>query len=150
MDDIDRKIIRCLQNDGTLSHAAIAERVGASQAACWRRVKALEAAGVLTRTVRLVDPLAVQLTVNVLCQVRLKNHLTESTRQFELFLAGQDEIMECFSMSGDWDYLLRVVTRDVASYERFLMHQLLPHPTVATASSHFALRGVKYTTALPV
>ena len=150
MDEIDRKIIRELQRDGSLSHAALAELVGASQAACWRRVKALEAAGVLGQIVRLVSPAALELNVNVLCQVRLKNHLPESTRQFEDFLRTHPEIMECYSMSGEWDYLLRVVTRDVEAYERFLMKALLVNPAVATAASHFALRSVKYTTALPV
>ncbi len=150
MDALDRNIVIALQREGGLSHAALAERVGASQAACWRRVKALEAAGVLGPTVRLVEPGAVQLTVTVICQVRLKNHLPESTRQFESFVSTQPEIMECYSMSGEWDYLLRVVAKDVAGYETFLMRHLLPQPSVATAASHFALREVKYTTVLPI
>lgn len=150
MDRLDRSIINALQRDGGLSHAALAELVGASQAACWRRVKALEAAGVLGATVRLVEPLAVQMTVTVICQVRLKSHLPENTRQFEAFVVTQPEIMECYSMSGEWDYHLRVVARDIPGYETFLMRHLLPQPSVATASSHFALRGVKYTTALPL
>lgn len=150
MDEIDRKIVRALQRDGGLSHVALAERVGASQASCWRRVKALETAGVLDQTVRLVNPAAVALTANIFVQVRLKNHLPESTKVFEDFIRTHAEIMECYSMSGDWDYLLRVVTRDIEGYERFLMKALLPNPAVATTSSHFALRGVKYTTELPV
>jgi Lrp/AsnC family transcriptional regulator len=150
MDQLDRSIINALQRDGALSHAALAEQVGASQAACWRRVKALETAGVLGPIVRLVEPQMVHLTVTVICQVRLKNHLPENTRQFEAFVATQPEIMECYSMSGEWDYHLRVVAKDIGGYETFLMRHLLPQASVATASSHFALRGVKYTTALPI
>ncbi|MWC45658.1 Lrp/AsnC family transcriptional regulator [Sphingomonas carotinifaciens] len=149
MDAIDRRIVALLQNDATLSHADLAERVGASSASCWRRVKALEAAGVFTRTVRLVDPTAVGRGVNVLCNIRMRSHAADSRQSFERFVLSQPEVVECFSMSGDWDYLLRVVVADVAAYNTFLMQTLLGHPSVAGGSSHFALDMTKYTTALP-
>ncbi len=150
LDPVDRRIVRLLQEDATLTNADLAERVGASAASCWRRVKALEAAGVLTRTVRLVDPVAVARGVNVLCSIRMRSHARESRQDFEAFVDAQSEIVECFSTSGDWDYLLRVVVADVAEYNQFLMDRLLGHPTVSGASSHFALAMTKYTTALPV
>ncbi|WP_176595814.1 MULTISPECIES: Lrp/AsnC family transcriptional regulator [Sphingobium] len=150
MDAIDRKIVAALQEDATLSHADLAERVGASSASCWRRIKALETAGILAGTVRLVDPEKVGRGVNVLCNIRMRSHAQESRRAFEQFVDGRPEIVECFSMSGEWDYLLRVVVADVADYNRFLMMTLLGHPSVAGAASHFALSMTKFTTALPV
>jgi Lrp/AsnC family transcriptional regulator len=110
----------------------------------------LEAAGVLGPAVRLLDPAALDRTVNVLCNIRVRSHLRESRSAFEDFVRQRPEIMECYSMSGEWDYLLRIVVADVADYERFLMRTLLDHPSVDGASSHFALSQTKYTTALPL
>lgn len=150
LDAIDRKILTILQVQGDVSHAELAERVGASAASCWRRIKALEAAGVLTGTVRLVDAGRVGLGVNVMCSLRIRAHSPEMRAAFESFVATRGEIVECWSMSGEWDYLLRVVVSDVEAYNRFLMKALLGHPAVAQASSHFALATTKCTTALPV
>ena len=83
-------------------------------------------------------------------QIRAKSHEPEARQELEAFLRGRPEIMECYSMSGEWDYLMRIVVADVAGYERFLMRELLNHPNVATSASHFAMSQVKYTTALPV
>jgi DNA-binding Lrp family transcriptional regulator len=88
--------------------------------------------------------------VNVLCNVRIRSHDRATREAFEAFIGTHSEVVECFSMSGDWDYLLRVVVADVADYNGYLMQRLLSHPGVAGASSHFALQLVKYTTALPV
>jgi len=150
IDAIDRKILSVLQQRGDISHADLAELVGASTASCWRRIKALEAASILVRTVRLIDPARVGLGVNVMCSLRIRSHAHDSRSAFEAFVDTRGEIVECFSMSGEWDYLLRVVVSDVAAYNRFLMQVLLAHPAVAQASSHFALAMTKYTTALPV
>lgn len=150
LDDVDRRILSALQVDGAISHQDLAERVGASSASCWRRIKALEAAGVLTGTVRLVDPAQVGRGVNVLCNVRMRSHALDARSAFERFVDDRPEIVECFSMSGEWDYLIRVVVADVADYNRFLMQTLLGHPSVAGAASHFALSMTKYTTAIPL
>lgn len=149
-DETDRRILRALQRDGALSQAALAEQVGTSPASCWRRVRALEEAGVLRQTVRLVNPSAVNRDVNVLCQVRLKSHTDENREGFERFVVHHEEIMECYSTSGEWDYELRIVVPDVAAYESFLMRTLLRQPSIATAASRFALAQIKYQTALPV
>jgi Lrp/AsnC family transcriptional regulator len=150
LDAIDRRIVARLQADATLSHADLAEEVGASAASCWRRIKALEAAGVFVGTVRLVNPTSIGRGVNVLCNIRMHNHALSARQEFESFVDGRPEIVECFSMSGDWDYLLRIVVADVAGYNQFLMQTLLGHPSVAGGSSHFALSMTKYTTALPI
>jgi Lrp/AsnC family transcriptional regulator len=150
IDGVDRRIIRELQRDATLSHAALAERVGASAASVWRRVRALEQAGVLGRTVRLADPEALGRAVNVLCQVRMTRQTVSARTDFEEFIQSRQEIVECYSMSGEWDYLLRIAVKDVADYDRFIMRGVLAHPSVANAASNFALRQVKYTTEIPI
>ncbi len=150
LDEVDRRILRALQADARLSHAALAEQVGASPTSCWRRIKALEDAGVLRDAVRLVDPRRIGRGVSVMLQVRLRSHDLDRRQAFEAFLHRHEEVTECYSMSGEWDYQMRIVVADVADYERFLMRALLNHPDVATSASHFALSQVKYTTALPV
>jgi Lrp/AsnC family transcriptional regulator len=149
-DGVDRRIIRELQRDASLSHAALAEKVGASSASVWRRVRNLEKSGVLGRSVRLADPKALGRDVNVLCQVRMTRQSTDARADFEQFIQSRDEIVECYAMSGEWDYLLRIAVRDVADYDRFIRQGVLAHPSVAHAASNFALRQVKYTTEIPV
>lgn len=150
LDPLDRKIIDALQRDGAQSNAELAERVGSTGPSCWRRVKLLEEAGVLAKNVWLVDAERIGQSVNVICNIRLKSHSAEHTEAFERFVQTQDRIMDCLSMSGEWDYQVRVVATDVGDYEAFLMHVLLRNEAVAGASSHFALRVVKYQTAIPL
>ena len=150
LDEIDRRIVRALQRDASLSHAALAEHVGASAASVWRRVRALERAGVLGATVRLADPARLGRSVNVMCKVRMHRQTTDARAEFEQFISAREEIVECYAMSGEWDYLLRIAVRDVADYDRFIRQGVLAHPSVANAASNFALRQVKYTTEIPV
>ncbi|RVT93553.1 Lrp/AsnC family transcriptional regulator [Sphingomonas crocodyli] len=150
LDPLDRRILRVLQRRGDISQADLALEVAASPASCWRRIKALEAADVLLEHVRLVDPYKVGRGLDVVCQVRLKSHEPEVRARFETFIQTQDQVLECLSMSGEWDYLLRVVAGDVREYETFLMRDLLGHPSVGTSASNFALARVKYSTSIPV
>jgi Lrp/AsnC family transcriptional regulator len=150
LDAVDRRIVRELQRDASLSHAALAERVGASAASVWRRVRALEKGRVLGRAVRLASAEALGRPVHVLCQVRMTKQTVEARADFEEFIRAREEIVECYAMSGEWDYLLRIAVRDVADYDRFIMRGVLAHPSVANAASNFALRQVKYTTEIPV
>ena len=150
LDPIDRRIVRAVQRDAALSQAALAERVGASPASVWRRIRNLEEAGVLGRTVRLANAEALGRSVNVLCQVRMTRQTVEARADFEAFIQSREEIVECYAMSGEWDYLLRIAVRDVADYDRFIRQGVLAHPSVANAASNFALRQVKYTTEIPV
>ncbi len=150
MDEIDRRILRELQRDASLSHAALAERVGASAASVWRRVRSLEKDGVLGPAVRLANAELLGRSVNVLCQVRMTRQTTDARTDFEQFIQSRAEIVECYAMSGEWDYLLRIAVADVADYDRFIRQGVLAHPSVATAASNFALRQVKYTTEIPV
>lgn len=150
LDLLDRKILRVLQRRADISQAALAEEVGSSPASCWRRLKSLEEAGVLGATVRLVNPQAIGRTLDAVCLVRMKVHDRESRAAFESFIETQEEVIECLSMSGEWDYQLRITVSSMGDYEDFLMRRLLSHPTVAHSASHFALKRIKYTTALAV
>lgn len=150
LDVLERKLLTLLQEDATWSHVELSEQVGASSASVWRRIKALENDGFLTKTVRLVDPERVGRGVNVLCHIRIKSHTRDTREAFERLVHSKPEVIECFSMSGDFDYLLRIVVADVAEYNNFLMDQILSHPSVAGGSSHFALELVKHTTAIPI
>jgi DNA-binding Lrp family transcriptional regulator len=150
LDATDRRIIRTLQRDASMSQAALADTVGASAASVWRRVRNLEREGVLGPTVRLADPARLGRAVNVLCQVRMHRQTVADREDFESFIQAREEIVECYAMSGEWDYLLRIAVRDVADYDRFIRQGVLAHPSVANAASNFALRQVKYTTEIPV
>jgi Lrp/AsnC family transcriptional regulator len=150
LDDIDRRILSELQRDAGISNGELAELVGSSTASVWRRIKAMEASGLLQKPVRLVDQFTLGYRVNVLCNIRVRSHARDVRSAFERFVGDRPEILECFSMSGDWDYLLRIVAVDVSHYEKFLMNVLLEHPAVRSASSHFALSMTKYSTALPL
>lgn len=150
IDGVDRRIIRALQRDASVSNAALAEQVGASSASVWRRVRNLEAMGVLGKAVRLADPRFLDRSVNVLCQVRMHRQSIDARAEFEQFIQSREEIVECYAMSGEWDYLLRIAVRDVADYDRFIRQGVLAHTSVANAASNFALRQVKYTTEIPV
>ena len=150
IDAIDRRILAELQADAAISHADLAQRVGSSSASVWRRIRAMESAGLLRGAIRTVDAARLGYGVNVICNIRVRSHSAEDRASFESFVRSRPEILECFSMSGEWDYLLRVVARDVADYNEFLMGKMLKHPAVASASSNFALQTIKFTTAVPV
>ncbi len=150
LDSLDRRILKVVQRQGNISQAELAEKVSTSPASCWRRLKTLEENGVLRETVRLVDPVKVGKGLDVICQVRMKSHAVDARGQFETFALAHDKIMECYSMSGEWDYLVRVIVHDVREFELFLMRELLAQESVATSASHFALKRVKSTTEIPV
>ncbi|AWJ93643.1 Lrp/AsnC family transcriptional regulator (plasmid) [Azospirillum baldaniorum] len=150
LDRIDRKILALLQQDGRMPNNDLAERVGLSPSPCLRRVKALEEAGIITRHVALVDPAAVDLPVNVFVSVSLERQVEERIDAFEAAVMALPEVMECYLMTGDADYLLRVVVPDLASYERFLKEHLTRISGVANIRSSFALKQVRYRTALPL
>jgi len=150
LDRIDRKILALLQQDSRQPNNELAERVGLSPSPCLRRVKALEDSGVITRYVALVDPAAVDLPVNIFISVSLERQVEERIDAFESAVMNLPEVLECYLMTGDADYLLRVVVPDLASYERFLKEHLTRIPGVANIRSSFALKQVRYRTALPL
>lgn len=133
-----------------MSMQELGDRVGLSHTPCWRRVKRLEEGGLIRRRVALLDPAGLDLTVNVFVNVNLKRHQENALSRFEEAVQSVPEIVECYTVSGETDFLLRVIVADVSAYERLLKRTLVHLPEVGNLTSTFALRQVKYTTALPL
>ena len=150
LDAIDRRILTELQADARISNAALAEAVGLSPSPCLRRMRALEAAGVIRRYAALLEPAEVGLPISVFVQVTLERQIDRALETFETAIQDRPEVMECYLMTGDADYLLRVVVSDLTAYERFLKEHLTRVSGVASIKSSFALNQVKYSTALPL
>ena len=150
IDPIDRQILAALQEDAGLSGAQIAAMVGLSVSPCWRRIQRLETLGAIRRRVALLDPHALGLDVVVFASVKLSAHGRQSLPRFEAAVREFPEVMECYTVSGGVDFLLRVVTEDIHRYEEFLRDRLLQLPEVAEVHSRIAITQVKYTTALPL
>jgi DNA-binding Lrp family transcriptional regulator len=150
LDEIDRKILRHLQEEARISNADLADRVGLSPAPCLRRVRSLEEGRVIRKYVTLLDPAAVNLGVTVFVQISLDLQVEDRLEIFERAVMRRPEVLECYLMTGDADYLVRVVVPNVAAYERFLKDTLTRIEGVAGIKSSFALKQVKYSTVLPV
>ena len=149
MDRIDRKILACLQEDASLSNAEVAERVGLSPTPCWRRIQNLEKAGVMRKRVALLDPEKLKVGVTVFVRVKTSQHSYDWLESFAKGIAEIEEVVEFYRMSGDIDYLLRVVVPDIAAYDA-VYKRLIQVASFADVSSNFAMEQIKYTTALPL
>jgi DNA-binding Lrp family transcriptional regulator len=150
LDPIDRKLLTLLQMDGNLSNQDLAERCALSAPACWRRVRRLEEAGVIRRYVALLDSSKVGFGLLVFAFVDLENHHADTVADFDRFVAERAEILECHMLSGNHDYLLRIVAADMQAYEEFLRLRLLPTPCVRSVNTSFSMNAKKMTTALPI
>lgn len=150
MDAIDLRILARLQHDARISNVELAKAVNLSPSPCLARVRALEAAGYIQRYVTLLDPKRLGLTVSVLVQVTLEKQIEPALDTFEKAVRERPEVMECYLMTGDADYLLRVLVADVPAFERFILEFLSRVPGVGNIKSSFALKQVKYQTALPL
>jgi Lrp/AsnC family transcriptional regulator, leucine-responsive regulatory protein len=150
LDKLDLKILAELQKDGSLTNVELARRVRLSPSPCLMRVKALEANGVIDRYVALANPKALGLGLNVFISISLKEQSKDKLAEFERRIAEHDEVMECYLMSGDSDYLIRVALADIGALEKFILNQLTPIPGIEKIRSSFALKQVRYKTALPL
>lgn len=150
LDEIDRRILGALQVNARISNAELAETVGLSPSPCLRRVRALENSGVIKSYATLLEPGAVGLPISVFVQVTLERQVEHALETFEQAMLARPEVMECYLMTGDSDYLLRIVVSDLAAFQRFLMDHLTRVPDVASIKSSFALNQIKYSTALPL
>ena len=150
LDAFDRRIIAELQQDGRTTNQALAERIGLSPSPCLRRVRMLEDAGVITRYVGLVDPEKLGLTVTAFVRVRLGEQSDRHLAAFEEIVGGFSEVMECYLMTGESDYQLRVLVASLSAFEDFLRHKLTRVEGVAQVTTSFALRPIVYRTALPL
>ena len=149
MDRIDRKILACLQQDAALSVAEVAERVGLSTTPCWRRIQNLEKSGIIRRRVALLDAAKLNCGVTVFVHLRTSQHNYEWLEKFSKAVERMEEVVEFYRMSGDIDYLLRVVVADIASYDA-VYKRLIKAADFSEVSSSFALEEIKNTTALPL
>jgi Lrp/AsnC family leucine-responsive transcriptional regulator len=150
LDTTDLRILHELQLDGSLSNVELARRVHLSPSPCLARVKALETGGVIDRYVAIANAAALGLGLNVFISISLRSQSKESLADFERRIAEHDEVMECYLMSGDSDYLIRVAVADIGSLERFILEQLSPISGIEKIRSSFALKQVRYKTALPL
>src|SRR5437868_6162505 len=149
MDAIDRKIIAALQEDASLSVAEIGQRVGLSSTPCWKRIQRLEAEGVITKRVALVDQDKLGLGITVFVSIETSDHSQEWLARFATLVSAMPEVMEFYRMAGDVDYMLRVVATDMVSYDTFYKRLIATVP-LKNVTSRFAMEKIKQTTALPV
>jgi Lrp/AsnC family transcriptional regulator, leucine-responsive regulatory protein len=150
LDPIDIRILNELQNDSSHSNVELAKRVHLSPSPCLMRVKALKDKGVIRNYVALADPKILGLGLNVFISISLKEQSKEALAQFEHRISEHDEVMECYLMTGDSDYLIRVAVADMGALEKFILEQLTPIPGIEKIRSSFALKQVRYKTALPL
>jgi len=150
LDATDRRILAELQRDAKLTNVELARRVHLSPSPCLARVRALEDSGVIQRHVTLLDPRQLDLGVNVFIHVSLERQVDRALDAFESTVCAFPQVMECYLMSGDADYLLRVVVANVEALQRFIVDELTRIPGIASIRSSFALKQVKYETALPI
>lgn len=150
MDPIDRKIVRTLQRDGRLSNRDLADHVGLSPSPCLRRLKALEQSGVIRGYHAEVDPDLYGLPVTVFIRIRLERHGEETVNAFEAKVQANDSIVECHVMTGQWDYLLRVMVADLRDYERFVRNELQRIGGIGSIDTSFAYGMVKSRAAFPI
>ncbi|MEL7023178.1 MAG: Lrp/AsnC family transcriptional regulator [Pseudomonadota bacterium] len=150
MDSYDRKILAALQRDARVSNQRLAESVGLSASPCLRRVQKLEKKGLIRDRVTLLDRKALGLHILAFVHVSLEDHLPQTLQKFDGVVSDCDQILECHALSGQYDYLLKVVARDMADFEQFLTHELLAGRGVASANTSFVINERKDSTVLPL
>jgi Lrp/AsnC family transcriptional regulator len=150
IDRIDRGILDALQRDGSLSAADVASQVGLSTTTCWRRIQQLERSGVIKQRVALLDRSKLGLDVIVFVQVRLSTQGRDAIAQFDQAIRDRPEVLDCYTLTGEWDFWLRIVTHDMKEYEAFFLDHLSKIPNVQSVNSSIAVTVVKESTVLPL
>jgi DNA-binding Lrp family transcriptional regulator len=150
LDSTDIRILNELQQDGSLTNVALARRVHLSPSPCLSRVNALQSSGVIDRYVALLNPKSLGLNLSVFISISLKEQSKAALAEFEQRIVEHDEVMECYLMTGDSDYLIRVAVADITALEKFILEQLTPIAGIEKIRSSFALKQVRYKTALPL
>jgi Lrp/AsnC family transcriptional regulator, leucine-responsive regulatory protein len=150
LDEIDRKILDVLQRDGRISNQELADQVGLSPSPCLRRMKLLESSEIIQGYVALLDPVAVERGLQAIVEVRLDRQTSSSVAIFEKEILKYPQVMECYLIAGDWDYVLRVVARDLDEFREFCVNSLAKIAGVGNVKSNICMKQVKYSTALPL
>lgn len=150
LDDTDRQILQKLQQDGKISLQTLAEQLNMSTSPCWRRVKRLQDEGIIKSYVALLDPKALGLNAQAYLQLSLINHKEDTIQAFDRFVQNEPQVIECASITGSKDYLLKVVAEDAEALEQFIMRRVLRLGLISASYTNFVLRSTKSSTALPV
>ncbi|WP_114418246.1 Lrp/AsnC family transcriptional regulator [Marinospirillum perlucidum] len=150
LDRFDLRILDELQKDGHLKNQQLAEHVGLSTTACWRRVKALEKDGIIKKFTALVDPQKVGQPLCVLVMITLLRHSIDNSQEIEEKILRYPEVMQCYATTGHADFVLRVLIEDMAAYDRFLNEKIFTLQGISQVNSNFALREIKNETAIPL
>ena len=146
----DRRLLVAMQHDSRLSQNELADLAGMSRTSCWRRIREFEDSGIIDKQVALLSPRKLGFQIHVFLAVAMVEHTDANRDSFEGHVQSLPEVTECYSVSGERDYLLQVIVSDMDAYNRFINTQILHHSAVRSASSTFALRRVKYSTELPL
>ncbi|MEO1247248.1 MAG: Lrp/AsnC family transcriptional regulator [Pseudomonadota bacterium] len=146
----DRRLLNALQSDAGQSQSDLAELAGMSRSSVARRIREFESTGLIERQVAVLNPRTAGFNIEVQLAVAMVEHTDENRRSFEAHVGRLEAVLECFSVSGDRDYILQVIVPDMEAYTDFLNTRILSHPAVGSASSTFVLKRVKYTTKLPL
>jgi Lrp/AsnC family transcriptional regulator len=150
LDDTDMRILAVVQADGSLNTVEIAEKVGLSQAPCWRRIRRMEDAGIILGRVTLLDRSKVGLPVMIFAQIKLSVHGSSTLPEFDAAIRGFPEVVECYTLMGQTDYLLKIIVPSVEAYEKFFRERLSQLPAVRETNSAIALSEIKNTTVLTI
>jgi DNA-binding Lrp family transcriptional regulator len=150
MDRVDREMLRLLQSDGSMSNAALGEKLSLSVTPCWRRRKRLEDDGVITGYQTTIDRRAIGLKLFAFVQIRFHMHSDKTADQFEAVIQGRPEVLSCHKVTGDADYILQVVAEDLDAYGEFVERILRKQPGIASIQSSLAMREVKFSSRLPI
>jgi DNA-binding Lrp family transcriptional regulator len=150
LDEIDSHILDVLQRDGRISNQDLADQVGLSPSPCLRRVRLLESGGVIEKYVALVNPMAVGRGLQAIVEVRLDRQTSAAVARFEKQILKYPQVVECYLVAGDWDYMLRVVAGDLDEFREFCVNSLAKIDGVGNVKSNISMKQVKYSTALPL
>ncbi len=150
LDKVDRRILDLVQREGALSVAEVASRTGLSTTTCWRRIQALEQSGVIKGRVALLDRAALGLDVTIFAHVKLSSQGRDAIAAFAEAIRERPEVLDCYTTMGEWDFMLRVVTRDIKAYEAFYLDHLSKLPNVQSINSSVTVTVIKETTILPI
>ena len=150
LDNHDRSILRLLQSNGKMGNQELAEKVNLSSSPCWRRVKKLEESGMINGYVAMLNPKSLGLTAMAYVHIALLDHRQQTIETQDKFVEAQEQIVECSSITGPNDYLLKIIEKDTESLEKFIMQKLLRLGIVRSSTTNLILRQKKYTTALPL
>jgi Lrp/AsnC family transcriptional regulator len=150
LDKVDRRILDLVQREGALSVAEVAARTGLSTTTCWRRIQALEQSGVIKGRVALLDRAALGLDVTIFAHVKLSTQGRDAIAAFAEAIRERPEVLDCYTTMGEWDFMLRVVTRDIKAYEAFYLDHLSKLPNVQSINSSVTVTVIKETTILPI